>query len=112
MLGELDEGSFCIALDDRVTEAVGNNPFLSLMKLMLSKAFTMSHNGLAHSSSTLDEAENPDVILIPVARGRCMRWMMRASEEGIVAHDGRLLAFTTATMLRWPSSCLLADGTP
>ena len=37
---------------------------------------------------------------------------MRVSEEGIVAHDGGLLAFTTATMLRWPSSCLLADGAP
>ena len=38
------------------------------MKLMLSDAFPMSHDGLTHSSGALDEAEDSDVVLIPVAR--------------------------------------------
>ena len=38
------------------------------MKLMTSKAFPMSHDGLAHSSGALDEAEYRDVVLMSTAR--------------------------------------------
>ena len=55
-------------MDDGIAEAIGDDPLLGLMKLMLGDALPMSHDGLTHSSGALDEAEDGDVILIPIAR--------------------------------------------
>ena len=57
-----------ITLNDGIAEAIGDDPLLGLMKLMLSDALPMSHDGLTHPSGALDEAEDGDVILIPIAR--------------------------------------------
>ena len=38
------------------------------MKLMPGDAFAMSHDGMTRSSRALDEAEDGDVVLTPIAR--------------------------------------------
>ena len=55
-------------MDDGIAEAIGDDPLLGLMKLMLGDALPMSHDGMTHSSCGLDEAEDGDVVLIPAAR--------------------------------------------
>ena len=55
-------------MDDSIAEAIGDDPLLGLMRLMLGDALSMSHDGMTHSSRALDEAEDGDVILISTAR--------------------------------------------